>query len=80
MKKFEVGKTYIECDCRGGNIDVEIRIVRRTEKTVTFIYTKQNWWQQDITKEYRKKIGTENADAEVIHLGDCYGTPVIMAE
>ena len=80
MKKFEVGKTYIECDCRGGNIDVEIKIVRRTEKTVTFIYTKRNWWQQNITKEYRKKIGAESTDAEVIRLGDCCGTPVIMAE
>ena len=54
MKKFEVGKICRERKYEG-RMDVEIKIVKRTAKTVTFIYTKPNWWEDDITKEYRKK-------------------------
>ena len=55
MKKFEVGKTYRERKYLG-DTDVEIKVVRRTDKTITFIYTKPNWWKDNITKEYRKRL------------------------
>lgn len=78
MKKFEVGKIYRERKY-AGRMDVEIKIVKRTAKTVTFIYTKPNWWEDDITKEYRKKI-SDMGQGEVIYFGSNWATPTVDPE
>ena len=39
QKRFEVGKTYTEDDTN--KIGIEIKVLSRTEKTITFIYTKK---------------------------------------
>jgi hypothetical protein len=78
MKKFEVGKIYRERKYLG-DTDVEIKVVRRTDKTITFVYTKANWWKDNITKEYRKKISYYGRD-EVIYLGDNWAAPSIDSE
>ena len=49
QKRFEVGKTYTEADTN--KIGIEIKVLSRTEKTITFIYTKKNWWKQEIDLE-----------------------------
>ena len=78
MKKFEVGKIYRERKYEG-RMDVEIKIVKRTAKTVTFIYTKPNWWEDDITKEYRKKI-SNIGQGEVIYFGSVWTAPTFDPE
>ena len=78
MKKFEVGKTYRERKYLG-DTDVEIKLIRRTAKTITFIYTKPNWWKDNITKEYRKKISYYGRD-EVLYLGNNCAAPTVDSE
>lgn len=73
MKKFEVGKIYTN------NEGIEIKVVRRTEKQITFIYTTRNWWEQDIEKQYKKKIQTFNKNYEEIHLAPHWSAPSITA-
>lgn len=77
QKRFEVGKTYTEDDTN--KIGIEIKVLSRTEKTITFIYTKKNWWKQEIDKEYRKKIQTYNREYEIIDLGNHWSSPSIYA-
>ena len=78
MKKFEVGKTYRQRKYYS-DVDVEIKVVRRTDKTITFVYTKANWWKDNITKEYRKKISYYGRD-EVLYLGDNWAAPSIDSD
>jgi hypothetical protein len=78
MKKFEVGKIYRQRKYYS-DVDVEIKVVRRTDKTITFVYTKANWWKDNITKEYRKKISYYGRD-EVLYLGDNWAAPSIDSD
>ena len=78
MKKFEVGKIYRQRKYYS-DVDVEIKVVRRTDKTSTFVYTKANWWKDNITKEYRKKISYYGRD-EVLYLGDNWAAPSIDSD
>lgn len=78
MKKFEVGKIYRQRKYQG-DADVEIKVVKRTDKTVTFIYTKPNWWKDNITKEYRKKI-SYSGNEEALYLGDNWAAPTFDPE
>ena len=73
MAKFEVGKTY-----HGEGI--EILIIKRTDKTVSFKFTKPCWWEKDTEKVFRKKISFENLEHETIHLGSHWSAPEITAE
>ena len=77
QKRFEVGKTYTEDDTN--KIGIEIKVLSRTEKTITFIYTKKNWWKQEIDKEYRRKIQTYSREYEMIELGNHWSSPSIYA-
>lgn len=78
MKKFEVGKIYRQRKYQG-DADVEIKVVKRTDKTVTFIYTKPNWWKDNIEKEYRKKV-SYSGDEEALYLGDNWAAPTFDPE
>ena len=78
MKKFEIGKIYRQRKY-SSDVDVEIKVVRRTDKTITFVYTKTNWWKDNITKEYRKKISYYQND-EVLYLGDNWAAPSIDSD
>lgn len=76
MQKFEVGKIYDD----GDDIEkIEIRVVKRTPNTITFVYTKKNWWEKNIEREYRKKIRRYHVDAESIRLGNNWSSPSIVA-
>lgn len=80
MKKFEIGKIYRERLYMGvEKMGVEIKVVKRTDKTVTFIYTKPNWWEDDITKEYEKKI-SDMGQGEVIYFGSVWASPTFYPE
>lgn len=72
MAKFEVGKTY-----RGEGI--EILIVKRTDKTVSFKFTKPCWWERNTERVFRKKIYFD-LEHETIHFGNHWSDPVITAE
>ena len=77
QKRFEVGKTYTEDDTNKNGI--EIKVLSRTEKTITFIYTKKNWFEREIDKEYRRKIQTYSREYEIIDLGNHWSSPSIYA-
>ena len=72
MAKFEVGKTY-----HGEGI--EILIIKRTDKTVSFKFTKPCWWERNTEKVFRKKLYFD-LEHETIHLGSHWSAPVITAE
>ncbi len=78
MKKFEVGKTYRDAE-NGG---IEIEVLKRTAKTITFIFTKASWWGAyiDETKTFRKTINFSRTEAESIALENDYSAPRITAE
>lgn len=73
MKKFEVGKIYTDGE------SIEIKILKRTDKTITFIYTKKNWLERNIKKQYRKKIDNCHNDCERINFGTHWSCPYIVA-
>ena len=73
MLKFEIGKVY------KGDDGLEIKIIKRTEKTITFIYTKPNWLERDITKEFRRKIDRIHKKYESIGIGKHWSAPRIFA-
>lgn len=72
MKKFKVGEIYNE----GG---IEIKITKRTAKTITFVFTKKNWYEQNIDASYRKKVQTCHSEHEMINLGAHWSAPSITA-
>lgn len=71
--KFETGKLY------GGEDGLEIRIIKRTEKTVTFVYAKPNWLERDTNKEFRRKIDRLHKEYESIGIGRHWSDPRIPA-
>ena len=73
MAKFEVGKTY-------NSAGMEILIVKRTDKTVSFKFTKPCWWEKNTEKVFRKKISFESLEHETIHFGSHWSDPEITAE
>lgn len=73
MAKFEVGKTY-------SGEGIEIIIIKRTDKTLYFKFTKPNWLESDTFKIFKKKISFENLEHETIHLGSHWSAPRIIAE
>ena len=72
MAKFEVGKTY-------NSAGIEILIVKRTDKTVSFRFTKPCWWERNTEKVFRKKIYFD-LEHETVHLGYHWSAPEITAE
>lgn len=77
MKKFEIGKTYQDTEN-----EIEIEVLKRTAKTVTFIFTKAGWWGAyvDDTKTFRKTISECDGEVESIALDNHYSAPKIKAE
>lgn len=59
MKKFKVGEVY-------KSDGIEIKVIKRTEKTITFIFTDP----YEKEKEYRKKVLDCYKDCESIRLTD----------
>lgn len=72
MKKFEVGKKYSDGE-------IEIEVVNRTVKTITFVFTKRNWYEQNIDTPYRKKVQSFHSEYEMINLGAHWSAPSITA-
>lgn len=70
MKKFEVGKSYI-------NKAITIEVVKRTDKTLFF--KEFNCFQVPDEKIHRKKIGIKD-DCENINLGDHWSSLHIFAK
>ena len=52
MKQFKVGGIY------AGEDRIEIEVVKRTKQTITFKYTKPNWWEEDTKKSLEKRLDT----------------------
>ncbi len=77
MKKFEVGKTYTDTEDNG----IEIEVIKRTNKTITFIFTQASWWGAyiDDAKTFRRTISTSNGHSESILLENSYSAPMITA-
>lgn len=73
MKQFKVGGIY------AGEDRIEIEVVKRTKQTITFKYTKPNWWEEDTEKEFRKKIRHFNNNYETINLGSHWSEPSVHA-
>ncbi len=73
MKKFEVGNIYI------GQDDIEIKVIKRTEKTITFKYNKSSFWEQDTDKTFRRKIQNSYTEFESINLGNHWSEPTVKA-
>ena len=73
MKKFEIGKTYSDGE------GIEIEVIKRTDKTVTFRFSKPNWFETDMYSEFRKKVSFENLEYETIHFGNHWAAPRITA-
>ncbi len=78
MKKFEIGKIYR--DTEDNNIKIEV--LKRTAKTITFIFTEASWWGAyiDDSKTFRRTIDTSNGESEIIALENNYSAPRITAE
>lgn len=74
MKEFEVGKIYT------GEYGIEIEVLKRTKKTITFKFTTPSWWEEDTEKEFRKKIQNFHKDFESIDLGSHWSEPSIYAK
>ena len=72
MKKFEVGKIYMDDEGK-----IEIKVTKRTDKQLTFIYTKKNWYERNIEKEYKRKIQRYHLDYETINLGTHWSEPSV---
>ena len=62
-----------------GEDRIEIEVVKRTKQTITFKYTKPNWWEEDTEKEFRKKIRHFNNNYETINLGSHWSEPSVHA-
>ncbi len=73
MKKFEVDKIY-------KSDGLEIEIMRRTDKTVWFRFTKPNWIEKDTRVIFRRKIQTYYKEYESINLENHCRAPQITAE
>ena len=73
MAKFEVEKTY-------NSEGIEIKVIKRTNKTLYFKFTKPNWLESDTFKIFKKKISFENLEHETIHFGSHWSAPRITAE
>lgn len=73
MKQFKVGGIYT------GEDRIEIEVLKRTKQTITFKYTKPNWWEEDTEKEFRKKIRHFNNNYETINLGSHWSEPSVHA-
>lgn len=73
MKKFEIGKTYSDGE------GIEIEVIKRTDKTVTFRFSKPNWFETDMYSEFRKKVSFESLEYETIHFGNHWAAPRITA-
>lgn len=80
MKKFEVGKIYMDTDSvEFGMVRpyVEIEVVKRTEKTIFFKYTERSLTQSE--KVERKKLIKSYLEYEVIDFDCCPSAPQIVA-
>lgn len=80
MKKFEVGKIYMDTDSvEFGMVRpyVEIEVVKRTEKTIFFKYTERSLTQSE--KVERKKLIKSYLEHEAINFDCCPSAPQIVA-
>jgi hypothetical protein len=80
MRKFEVGKIYMDTDSvelGTARPYVEIEVVKRTEKTIFFKYTERSLTQSE--KAERKKITKSYLEYEVIDFDCCPSAPQIAA-
>lgn len=73
MKKFEVGKIYKTED------GIEIQVLKRTDKTITYEYPVRNWWEADSSKTFRKKIDRSYGDYETIKIYGNWPYPIVHA-
>ncbi len=78
MKTFEIGKIYRDEDDDG----IEIEVISRTAKTITFIFTKASWWGAyiDDNKTFRKGVSEYYQDVESIALDNHHAAPRITAD
>lgn len=67
MFKFEVGKKYYDKER-----DIQIKIVKRTEKMVTIEYIKGCWWFEDKETQRVKIDQTSAKNTELLRLHKGY--------
>ena len=72
MKKFEVGKTYID------SLGCEVKVVSRTEKTITFISDDKLSLLKS-GKRYVRKVKNYYKDYETIEIKSRWDDPIVFA-
>lgn len=56
MTKFETGKTYIYKFCGDHDLEVRCKVIKRTEKTITYVELDEN---RTFTRKIRETFGVE---------------------
>ena len=56
MTKFETGKTYIYKFCGDQDLAVRCKVIKRTEKTITYVELDEN---KTFTRKIRETFGVE---------------------
>ena len=72
MKKFEIGKTYID------SLGCEVKVVSRTEKTITFV-SDDKFSLLKLGKRYTRKVQNYHKDYETVEFISRWDDPVVFA-
>lgn len=72
MKKFEVGRTYID------SLGCEVEVVSRTDKTITFI-SKDKFSLLKLGKRYTRRVQNYHEDYETVEFISRWDDPVVFA-
>lgn len=72
MKKFEVGRTYID------SLGCEVEVVSRTGKTIAFI-PKDKFSLLKLGKRYVRKVKNYYKDYETIEIKSRWDDPIVFA-
>lgn len=75
IKKFEVGKTYVDSEQL-----IEIIVTKRTAKNIFFKFTKPNWFEKDVEKEHRRKVVAWLGHIESFLVENHHAAPLITAD
>lgn len=72
MKKFEVGRTYID------SLGCEVEVVSRTNKTIAFI-PKDKFSLLELGKRYTRRVQNYHKDYETVEFISRWDDPVVFA-
>lgn len=74
IKKFEVGKTYYDRD-----EDIAIIVTKRVGEKISYKFTKQNWYEKNLEKEFTRTASDYLGCCESFLLENHHSAPQIIA-